>query len=364
MIAEETIADLIAGEVRDGLMGTGAQVFAAIGDEVVIDQAFGVDGVGRHVAPDTLFAIYCAGKPLVALAVGCLFERGEVSFDDRLGDVIDPPGPGDHLEPIILADLMSHSSGVHLMSQQQYMSMASHRLDAAVANVRIPRGWRHGKDIAYSEAATWHLLDRAVSSLAGQPTREVIRRDVLGPLGLVDDVIIGGMTEDELDRHGNRLGVNIWLSGDRSDPLLMEQTRRLRCAPNAAVGSSASIGGLGRVYMELLRISCGTGSIMSTETLARLTSPRVSGYDQLMQRECTYGMGFMTELTSHRYGNELSPAAYGHSGNGGMTAAFADPDQGTVVAYHFNGRIDGDSAVDTFRPMLLNRIVRALRAAA
>jgi CubicO group peptidase (beta-lactamase class C family) len=350
---------LVESELAEGLLGPGCQVYASVEGEVVLDVSLGVDAIGRPVTRDTLFAVYCAGKPVLAVALACLVEDGEVSFDDQLGDVIDGPLPAP-IASLVVADLLSHTAGVHRLPQREYMSAPAQWLDALVEGVPIPTGWQPGVHVGYSEVAAWHLLGRAVDSLAADGMRTFVRRRVLIPIGIEDELVVGGMSEDDYTAMEPRFGVNLWLTGESSDPLLMERTRRLRCATNPSVGTSATVRGLGRFYDELLRINRGGGTILSAASVEALVTTRVSGPDQMMLRECSYGLGFMTDLPRHHFGSRCSPTAFGHSGNGGMTAGLCDPETGIVIAYHFGGRIDGETAVEVLRPIFLNRMIAAL----
>ena len=64
----------------------------------------------------------------------------------------------------------------------------------------------------------------------------------------------------------------------------------------------------------------------------------------MLQRECEFGLGFMTNLVDHRFGVECSPESFGHSGNVGSSFAFADPERHLAVAVIFNGIVDQDEA--------------------
>lgn len=152
--------------------------------------------------------------------------------------------------------------------------------------------------------------------------------------------------------------MNLWIGGGSRYPMLMEASRRIRGDANAAVGSSASARGLGRFYEELLRITKSASVVMSPQSLEALVVPGPHAYDPIMDRECRYGMGFMVSLHEHYFGERPSPRSFGHSGNGGMTAAFADPDLGLVAAYHMNGRTDAESMIMYRRPALVSRIYK------
>jgi CubicO group peptidase (beta-lactamase class C family) len=353
------IQEYLDSEVADGLFGTGGQVYASVEGDVVVDVALGVDGLGEPVDRSTLFAVYCAGKPVVALAVGCLVDDGELSFGDLVGHVVDGPLPAE-LASLQISFLLDHTAGLHGLSAAEYMATPAQHHDELVASVRQPPGWGVGGDVAYSEVAAWHVLGQVIEALAGEPLRAFVRRRVLEPAGVESELFVGGMTEDEYAEHRSRLGINIGLSGIEGDPLLTERTRRLRCATNAAVSTSATARGLGRFYEALLRIERGDAGIVSGDVLEALSSQQSWGFDRVMGRECGYGYGFMVQLADHYFGSRCSLGAFGHSGNGGMTAAFADPEHNVVIAYHFNGRVDAESAVMYRRPALIDRIYRAI----
>ncbi len=70
--------------------------------------------------------------------------------------------------------------------------------------------------------------------------------------------------------------------------------------------------------------------------------PRV--FDEVLDRECEYGLGFMTDLAHHAFGPVCSPSSFGHSGNVGSSFAFADPEHDLAVAVVFNGIVDSESS--------------------
>ena len=79
---------------------------------------------------------------------------------------------------------------------------------------------------------------------------------------------------------------------------------------------------------------------------AAFCSPaRPSVYDKVLNRECSFGLGFMTELRQHTFvGDRYSSRAFGHSGNVGTSFAFADPEHDLTVGVVFNGMVDYEAA--------------------
>ena len=60
--------------------------------------------------------------------------------------------------------------------------------------------------------------------------------------------------------------------------------------------------------------------MIAEKTRTVLTARSSHGFDPVMDRDCGYGAGFMIHLADHWFGDRCSPTAFGHSGNGGMTA--------------------------------------------
>jgi hypothetical protein len=67
-------------------------------------------------------------------------------------------------------------------------------------------------------------------------------------------------------------------------------------------------------------------------------------FDVVLDRVCPYGLGFMTSLEQHAFGDMCGPASFGHSGNVGTSFAFADPDRDLAVGVVFNGLVGYEAA--------------------
>lgn len=357
------IEEFLAREAEERVFGTGGQLYVSVDGTPVLDLAVGVDGLDVPVERDTLFAVYCAGMPVLALAVAALVGDGELSFDDRVGDVVDDRPLPDHVAGLRVDALLGHTAGLHRLSPVTYLASPPRAREGLALRTRPPDGWRPG-DVAYSEVAAWHVLGMVVEALAGEPTRAFARRRVLEPAGTGDDLFVAGMTDEEYDAHRGRIGVNAQVEGPRLVPLLGERTRRLRALSSPAIGNTASASGLGRLYEAVLAAirtppSGPLAGALPAGALAALVTPQSHGADPVMGRTCGYGLGFMVGLGEHDFGTRVGDGAFGHSGFRGMTAAFADPAHGLVVACHLNGSVDPGS-LGYRRPALVDTIYRAV----
>lgn len=357
-VAIEAVRERLFADTEERLFGSGGQVYVSVAGQPVLDFTLGEDATGAPVDEHTLFAVYCAAKPVVALGVARLLVDGELSLDDEIGDILaELHGP---ISRTRVGHLLNHTSGLHELSSSTFVARGDEGGEELVFSMVPPIGWRPGHDVAYSEIAAWYLVQRIIETLVEDSMRSFLRASVLAPLGLEQDLFVGGMGQDDFLANRHRLGTNLWISGGSEFPMLIERTRRFRSMTNVTLGSSANARSLGRLY-EAVQDMLGSGSeVLPADLVSEFTSRQSAGFDQAMQRTCSYGYGFMVELGDHYFGNHCSASTFGHSGNGGMTAAFCDPDHDLVVAFHFNGRTDAESAVTFRRPVLVDSIYRAV----
>ena len=337
-------AAILEQEVEDGLFTRGAQVSVRLGGEVVLDTALGDAGVGKAVTPETVFRVYCTIKPITAVAVVGLVDRGELDLDepvvDRLPNLTGMP------REVRIVDLLDHTAGLHRIAAVRMEMLPPAKRREVLERASPPAGWKVGRDAGYSEYAAWNLLGWIVEDLTGEDLRSHLRRGVLDPLRMTDTWV--GMTEDEYDAVLPRLGVNYDLTDYlQGFPMVIERTPRWCCEVNPAHGGYTTARDLATFYDALLERLDGGGddALPSPDALDTATSavrPRV--YDEVLDRECEYGLGFMTDLSHHAFGAVCSPSSFGHSGNVGSSFAFADPEHDLAVAVVFNGIVDSESS--------------------
>jgi CubicO group peptidase (beta-lactamase class C family) len=192
-----------------------------------------------------------------------------------------------------------------------------------------------------------------VEEVTGEPLRDHLRAHVIEPLGLHDTYI--GMTPEQYHAVLPRVGVNHDMRDLQSFPMLFERTERVATETNPAHGGYTNARDLARFYDALLVRLDGGGNdaLPSPEFLWHFVSTvRVPVYDQVLDRVCPYGLGFMTELDQHAFGDACSPSSFGHSGNVGSSFAFADPERNLAVGVVFNGLVGHDAAFLRRRALL------------
>jgi CubicO group peptidase (beta-lactamase class C family) len=333
---ERTIARL-EDDVASGAFTRGSQVTVLHGGRVVLAYAAGDDGAGRPLTTATMFRVYCAIKPVVAVAVARLVESGDVELDEPLETRL--PSVTGVRGGVTARHVLTHTAGLHHPSPPQIEVVAPSRRRSLLETMPRPDGWRVGVDAAFSEYTGWYVLGWLLEVLTGTPLRQCLRAMVLDPLGLNDTWI--GMTDDEYNAIVARLGVAHDLRGPKPMPMLLETARRWCTETNPAHGGYSTATDLARFYDHIVAALTGRAqhsALPDAQLLGTFCSaarPRV--YDQALDRACTFGLGFMTDLRDHLFGETCSSTMFGHSGYLGTSYAVADPRYDLAIAVIHNG---------------------------
>jgi CubicO group peptidase (beta-lactamase class C family) len=351
--------ELLEDEIEEGLFTRGAQVAVHLDGVGGGSLALGDDGRGQPVEHDTVFRVYCTIKPVAVLAIGRLVADGTLDLDAALDEWL----PSYRVladGQVTLRRVLNHTAGLHRPMAIELELMPPEKRVEFVEKVDRPAGFTVGVDAAYSEWFGWHILGRLLETVTGEPLGDHLRRVVIDPLGMTDTWI--GMTEDEYRAVIGRLGVNHDLRSMQAYPLLLERGIRMCTEVNPAHGGYSTATDLCRLYAEVVaQLDRDDSDVLPPAEVLRTftSSARPPTYDQVLDRVCEHGLGFMTSLAEHAFGRHCSPSSFGHSGNVGSSFAWADPEHGLAAAVVFNGVVDPESAF-LRRPVVVRAIVQDL----
>jgi CubicO group peptidase (beta-lactamase class C family) len=330
-------------ELDDGGCTRGAQVVVEVAGERLVDREVDDNGLGAPLTPEHILRVYCTIKPLLTIIVAQLVEDGTISLDEPLSELL--PDMRSVGGGTTLRHVLTHTAGLHtLMGITMDIAPASKRRDI-VSRVARPPGWRLGHDAGYSEYAGWNVIGWLVESLTGESLRTSMRRRLIEPLGLENTYV--GMTHDEYNVVLPRLAVNRDLRQQGSFPMLFERSERVCSEVNPAHGGYSNARDLAHLYSALLAQLDGADNpaLPTAATLAAFTGTvRAPVFDVVLDRECPFGLGFMTSLDQHAFSEVCSPRSFGHSGNVGTSFAFAEPDRALAVGVVLNGLVDYETA--------------------
>ena len=123
---EPAVLSRLADDWRVGVNVPGLSAAVVQGDQVVWAQGFGAADIeqGVMVRPESVFRIASISKPITAVAVMQLVERGLVSLEDPIQKYV-PAYPRKPQGEIRLRHLLTHTSGIRMPDFSAYLRTVS-----------------------------------------------------------------------------------------------------------------------------------------------------------------------------------------------------------------------------------------------
>lgn len=319
----------------------GLQLWVAHRGQVQIDAALGDASPGVPLTADHWLQWLSSGKPLTAVLIAQLKERGELEWDDAVTRFL-PEFAANGKGGITVRHLLTHTAGLRQIEtgwpECEWDATIERICQAAPDPDAVP-----GQTAGYHVASTWFVLGEIARRCRQQPFVDIIRESLLEPCGMSETSF--ALTASEQQTLGDR-NAPLWertkFGLERLD--WHEPPRVTRPSP----GSSARgpVRELGRFYETLRQASLGNAAqILQPETMAELTTrQRIGEFDQTLGHVIDFGLGVI--IDSNRYGTDSVPYGYGRAcseqtyGHGGAQSSqgYCDPVHELTVAYVFNGR--------------------------
>jgi CubicO group peptidase (beta-lactamase class C family) len=162
------------------------------------DRILWAGGVGfadreqrRPVTADTLFRVGSITKSFVAMALVVLAERGQIDLRARVSDLAPEIAIGnrwDAEQPITVAHLLEHTAGFDDMRPNELFAsldaeaMPLRAVLALNPGSRVAR-WRPGSRFSYANPG-YTVAGYLIEKVTGHPYEDVLRRELLEPLGM------------------------------------------------------------------------------------------------------------------------------------------------------------------------------------
>ncbi len=361
----------LRGVIEEGMeigLHLGAVVHVRRGGEVVADFAVGRAGLWPSVdlRMDHRLLWLSAGKPLTAMAMGILRDRGRLRFEDRIAEYI--PGFERHgKDDVTIEHVLMQAHGFK-PPRLDWSRWSREEVVAAICDAPMMKGARAGEFAAYDPQSGWYLLEEIVERVSGRDNHDFVKDEVLVPLGCHSASIglpeeewlagvdrgeiavlhdTNGAAQDKMDLRPEALAAADKPEGGRRQPgpWLGDDGRRA-AARNPGGGAMGCVADLVRIYECLLAggKTAEGESLLRRETVEEMTSRRREGLkDYTFGQVVDWGLGFL--INSAKYGALANPYGYGkHAsegtfGHGGMQSSggFGDPEHGLCGAIIFNG---------------------------
>jgi CubicO group peptidase (beta-lactamase class C family) len=330
--------------IRQGLH-LGGQLYVSLRGEVVADAALGEDRPGTPLTPDHLMLWLSSTKPVAAVALAQLWERGRIGLDDPVARHI-PEFGANGKETITLRHLLTHTGGIRMLDLG-WPALPWEEIIARVCAMRPEPRWVPGRKAGYHQASSWFILGEVVRRADGRPFERYVREEIFEPLGLEDAWV--GMPAERY--HAYRAAGRIGAMWDTAGPEPKShdwdvEERCVRCQPGG--NGYGPMRALGRFY-EMLLAGGDSGArdgrrLLSPQAVEALAARHRAGMqDATFKHVLDWGLGVIVnssqygaETVPYGYGHHASPRTFGHSGYRSSTG-FADPENGLVAALVFNG---------------------------
>jgi CubicO group peptidase (beta-lactamase class C family) len=320
--------------IAEGLH-VGAQLYVSRDGDLLADLAIGDARPGVAMTTDTLLQWRSCSKPIGAVAIAQLRDRGVLDVDDRVAHHI-PEFAADGKDAIAIRHILTHTAGLRPPAPG-WDERPWDQIIAAICATSLQPGWTPGEKAGYSAAASWFILGEIVRRVDGRPYVRYVREEIFEPLGMADSWI--GMPIERYRAYGDRIAMMPDTSRMPPTWPQRDELDAITCRPGG--GGRGPMRELGRFYEMLLR---GGENVLSPDRVRELTTRhRVGLFDNTFRHVMDWGLGFI--VNSNRYGADTVPYGFGRHaseetfGHGGAqsSASFADPKHGLVVAIAWNG---------------------------
>ncbi|MEO1008213.1 MAG: serine hydrolase domain-containing protein [Planctomycetota bacterium] len=274
-VAAQPSADYRVVVERERLGSFWGAVLVVDRGEVVLAEGFGLQDPESldPIDADTLFDIGSVSKPITAIAVLQLVERGQLTLETTMRDLFGDLA-GEDGDAITIRHLLTHTAGLDDRRALQRLDLDD-RDEAVRLALAAPRQSPPGERWAYSNAG-YVLLAAAIEVATGQGFEAVVREGVFEPAGMTASGFLDGR------------GVDGPLDGDRfSVRQVMPQGRRIRrgllddgwgWGLRGAGGVLTSAGDLARLHTALLASRDGReGALLRPESIERMDLVAIEG---------------------------------------------------------------------------------------
>ncbi|WP_217234900.1 serine hydrolase [Streptomyces sp. AC555_RSS877] len=312
--AEGRVPSLVAAVVRDGRA-------------VWHGSRTSVEGHGPD--ENVQYRIGSITKTFTAVLVLRLRDEGALDLGDPLEKHLSSTGAGE----ATIAELLAHTSGLAAESPAPWWERTPGSLRPELADVLGEQPFRHpaGRRFHYSNPG-YSLLGALVEKLRGAPWEEVLRNEVLEPLGL-----------DRTSARPQAPHAGGWAVHPWADVMLPEPTEDLGLmAPAGQLWSTT--GDLAKFAAFLAK---GDDRVLSAATVLEMRTPAAPAEATDVVDGATYGLGLQIQ---HRDGRLL----VGHSGSlpgflANLTISVADDVAVVVLANCTSGPLLSAVGADLVR---------------
>lgn len=364
---QENIQCRMDKDLAEGnIIGAAARVYQK--DKLVFDGRFGVTKIGtdKEVQVDTLYRLASMTKPVTAVAVMILADRGLIQLEDLVEQYL-PEFAGIQIvtcdesgnitrvglpeKKISIFHLLTHSSGLGSLKVGTLFMKDMTKEDRATLESAVHYYGKTGIAFepftlgAYSGVAGFDVLARIVEVVTGQNFQQFIQENICIPLDMKDTTF--APTKEQWDRmiqlHNKKNGK--MCEGDTVEGCVFGDYPTTHYLGGAGLASTI------HDYSNFAQMLLHNGSfrgkqIISAESVRQMATPYI--YMDCPPYNQKWGLGVRV-ITGEDY-QRLPVGAYGWSGAYG-THFWVDPVNQIAAIYMKNSIYDGGSGAKSARHM-------------
>lgn len=339
----------IAGAFRRTYSAPGLSVAIARNGQFVFDHSIGMAYHPKlqQVVQSTLFRIASVTKPITAVTIFKLIEKGQLNLTDKvfggsgiLGTKYGKPPYKQYVTDITVDHLLTHTCGGWPNDSTDPMFRFNSWDQAKLIGwtlQNLPLSYPPGQHWAYSNFG-FCVLGRVIEQVTGQPYADYVQADVLAPCGISDMAIARNKLSERLPNETEYTGQY------SEDPYKMNVTRMDSHGGWLATPSDLVL------FLNHLGGSPNNPSLLKPETIQIMTTPSLA-YPQ--SSPARYARGWMVRTDT--------PGTWWHSGSlPGSTSLMVRTATGMSWAALVNTRTEPHAEMDNALDAMMWTMVRTV----
>jgi len=319
---------------------TAAQVAVYRDGALCLDVRLQADGRGgvASMPPEARMLWFSATKPLTALCVLMLVERGAISLDTRIAEVWPAFAQGGK-GACTVRHVLTHQGGFPVFPTDFDWSRIDDWEAVTAATASIEAAWEPGTAIGYHPVTYGFALGEVIRRVDGRMPRDFMREELFAPLRMDASLGVGVDGDTPIVAPVIAVSEATWDDPEGTERRTSWMVERFNAAPTLrgqlpaanAVGTAEA---LARSYALLL----GGGELDGVRLLrpdtvhAATTVQAATEADAISGFPAAYGLGFLVG----GYPPLDQPGGFGHFGQQSVVG-WADPGRGIAAAYVTNG---------------------------